>query len=75
MKTIDTLIAEDACRVLVLKGAEAVDAGDAVGFAALFTPDGVLVRPDTSGGVSRYLAADGRWLAHSKPPCTLHSLP
>lgn len=40
------LIAEDACRALVLKAAEAVDAGDAAGFAALFTPDGVLVRPD-----------------------------
>ena len=48
MKTIDMLIAEDACRALVLTAAEAVDAGDAAGFAALFTPDAVLVRPDGS---------------------------
>jgi len=48
MTTIDMLIAQDTCRALVLKGAEAVDAGDAPGFAALFTPDGVLVRPDGS---------------------------
>ncbi|MDR7304748.1 nuclear transport factor 2 family protein [Rhodoferax saidenbachensis] len=46
MSTLETLAAEAACRALVLQGADAVDGGDAQGFAALFAPDGTLVRPD-----------------------------
>ncbi len=48
MSTLETLAAEAACRALVLQGADAVDRGDAQGFAALFVPDGTLVRPDGS---------------------------
>jgi uncharacterized protein (TIGR02246 family) len=48
MSTLELLAAEAACRALVLQGAEAVDGGDAAGFAALFVPDGLLVRPDGS---------------------------
>jgi uncharacterized protein (TIGR02246 family) len=38
--------AQTQCRDVVLRAAEAVDAGDAQAFAELFTLDGVLVRPD-----------------------------
>ena len=48
MSTLETLAAEAACRALVLQGADAVDGGDAQGFAALFVPEGTLVRPDGS---------------------------
>lgn len=48
MSTLETLAAEAACRALVLRGADAVDGGDAQGFAASFAPDGTLVRPDGS---------------------------
>ena len=48
MSTLETLAAEAACRALVLQGADAVDSGDAQGFAALFAPDGTLMRPDGS---------------------------
>ncbi|MDZ7921185.1 nuclear transport factor 2 family protein [Rhodoferax sp.] len=48
MSTLETVAAEAACRALVLQGADAVDRGDAQGFAALFVPDGTLVRPDGS---------------------------
>ncbi len=48
MSTLEILAAEAACRALVLQGADAVDRGDAQGFAALFVPDGTLVRPDGS---------------------------
>lgn len=48
MSTLEVLAAEAACRALVLQGADAVDRGDAQGFAALFVPEGTLVRPDGS---------------------------
>ena len=48
MSTLETLSAEAACRALVLRAADAVDGGDAQGFAALFVSDGTLVRPDGS---------------------------
>lgn len=48
MSSLELLAAEAACRALVLQGVEAVDSGDAAGFAALFMPDGLLVRPDGS---------------------------
>lgn len=38
-------LAEAACSALVLRSAALVDAGDAVALAALFSEDGVLVRP------------------------------
>lgn len=46
MTLADEWMAQTQCRDVVLRAAEAVDAGDAHAFAALFTPDGVLVRPD-----------------------------
>lgn len=55
MSTLELLAAEAACRALVLQGAEAVDSGDAAGFAALFVADGLLVRPD--GGLLQGRAA------------------
>lgn len=39
------LLAEQACRDVVLQTAACTDAGDPEGFAALFTADAVLVRP------------------------------
>jgi uncharacterized protein (TIGR02246 family) len=48
MKSLAVLQAEAACREVVLQAAQAVDSGDCGGFAALFLPDGVLVRPDGS---------------------------
>ncbi|WP_082585875.1 nuclear transport factor 2 family protein [Hydrogenophaga sp. Root209] len=43
---LDTLLAQQACRDLVLAAAEAVDGRDFLALAAMFEPDGVLVRPD-----------------------------
>lgn len=40
------LLAESACRDLVLRGAALADAGDADGLAALFAADAQLTRPD-----------------------------
>jgi len=48
MTMSEELTAQAQCRDLVLRAAEAVDDGDAQAFAALFAPDGVLVRPDGS---------------------------
>lgn len=48
MSSLELLAAEAACRALVLQGVEAVDSGDAAGLAAIFLPDGLLVRPDGS---------------------------
>ena len=46
LEGLPRLLAENACRALVLAAADAVDRQDPAAFAALFTPDGVLVRPD-----------------------------
>lgn len=46
MTELAQYLAQAECRALVLRGADAVDRGDAEGFAALFEPEGVLVRPD-----------------------------
>ena len=43
---LDTLVAEAACRDLVLAAADAVDGRDFLAFADLFETRGVLVRPD-----------------------------
>ena len=43
---LELLLAEQACRRLVLETAQAVDGQDYARFAALFATDGVLVRPD-----------------------------
>lgn len=43
---LDLLLAEHACRQVVVQSAQAVDQQDYAAFAALFTPQGVLVRPD-----------------------------
>jgi ketosteroid isomerase-like protein len=43
---LDTLLAQQACRDLVLAAAEAVDGRQFTALAALFDTDGVLVRPD-----------------------------
>jgi uncharacterized protein (TIGR02246 family) len=48
MKSLALLQAQAACREVVLQAAQAVDSGDYDSFAALFLPDGVLVRPDGS---------------------------
>lgn len=42
---MDRLMAEDACRRLILESASRADAPDAEGLSNLYTPDGVLVRP------------------------------
>lgn len=46
LPALEQLLAEQACRRIVLTGVQAVDGQDYAGFARLFTPDGVLVRPD-----------------------------
>jgi hypothetical protein len=43
---LDTLLAQQACRDLVLGAADAVDSRQFSALAALFDTDGVLVRPD-----------------------------
>jgi uncharacterized protein (TIGR02246 family) len=43
---MDRLLAQQACRDLVLRAAACADAGDAQALAQLFTEDGVLVRPN-----------------------------
>jgi len=43
--SVARLLAEQACRDVVLQTAARTDAGDAQGFAALFMPDALLVRP------------------------------
>lgn len=48
MDELQALLAERACRDVVLAAADAVDRNDPDGLAALFAPDGVLVRPDGS---------------------------
>ena len=46
LEGLPRLLAESACRALVLAAADAVDRQDHAAFVALFTLDGVLVRPD-----------------------------
>nr|WP_315463599.1 SgcJ/EcaC family oxidoreductase [uncultured Rhodoferax sp.] len=48
MNAMERYTAEAECRALVLQAADAVDHADATGFAALFEPEGTLVRPDGS---------------------------
>ncbi len=50
---LDTLVAEAACRDLVLAAADAVDGRDLLAFADLFETRGVLVRPDGTELVGR----------------------
>ncbi|WP_310566237.1 nuclear transport factor 2 family protein [Hydrogenophaga sp.] len=50
---LDTLLAEAACRDLVLAAADAVDSRDFLAFADLFEMRGVLVRPDGTELVGR----------------------
>ncbi|MBL0420092.1 nuclear transport factor 2 family protein [Ramlibacter sp. AW1] len=45
MNELERLTITAACRDVIHRGAAAVDANDADGFAALFTEDGVLERP------------------------------
>ncbi len=44
--TLEQLLAVHACHALVLASVDAVDRQDYAALAHLFTPDGVLVRPD-----------------------------
>jgi hypothetical protein len=46
LPALEQLLAEQACRRVVLETAQAVDGQDYAGFARLFTTDGILVRPD-----------------------------
>lgn len=46
LSPLETLLAEQACRQQVLLTAKTVDAQDYAAFAGLFTPQGILVRPD-----------------------------
>lgn len=48
LQALDVLLAEHACRQVVLQSAKAVDEQDYSAFANLFTPQGVLLRPDGS---------------------------
>lgn len=50
---LDTLVAEAACRDLVLAAADAVDGRDFLALADLFETRGVLVRPDGTELVGR----------------------
>lgn len=45
---LEQLLAEQACRRIVLETARAVDEQDYAAFAQLFTSDGILLRPDGS---------------------------
>ena len=46
MEPLQRLLIEAACRDMVLRSVACVDGHDAAGLAALFTPDGVLQRPN-----------------------------
>ena len=46
MDTLESLLAREACRELVLRAAAAADANDPAALASLFTDDAVLVRPN-----------------------------
>jgi ketosteroid isomerase-like protein len=50
---LDFLLAEHACRQVVVLSAQAVDRRDFAAFARLFVPDGVLIRPDGTRLVGR----------------------
>ena len=47
-QSLEQLLAQEACRQLVLQTVLTVDAQDYAAYSALFTPEGVLVRPDGS---------------------------
>jgi uncharacterized protein (TIGR02246 family) len=53
MSTLETLLAQQACRDLVMRAAACTDSQDHDGFAALFAPDGELVRPGAQPLVGR----------------------
>lgn len=48
MPALEQLLAEQACRRVVLETARTVDEQDYSAFAQLFTSDGILLRPDGS---------------------------
>jgi uncharacterized protein (TIGR02246 family) len=53
LSALEFLLAEHACRQVVLLSAQAVDRRDYAAFAGRFTSDGVLIRPDGTRLVGR----------------------
>jgi ketosteroid isomerase-like protein len=73
MTPLDRLLIEQACRDLVQQAAARTDAQDHAGFAALFTPGAVLVRPNGQSLLGRE-AIEASYRARPADRITRHLL-
>ena len=70
---LERLLVQQACQDTVIATARAVDAQDHAALAQLFTPDGILVRPDGQEAQGR-AAIEAAYAARDPDRMTLHLL-